>query len=538
MAKSTLRQPLATQRMTTASKKAAKPALKTKIALQTAGLLPSLNDLRKERYRRSFYDFVRDFWKMVEPAVKFKEALHLRALCAHFEAAYAGKIPFLNVEIGPGTAKSMVLSVLGPAWVWGPAGDPGYRFICSTHKHPLTVRDSRRFRKLVYCREYQDLWGAEVAPMHDNNKQDYVENTARGFRLSTSVKSGVTGERAHMVITDDTLDATEAESDAALAAVREHLAALSTRILDEDRFSWINVGQRLNESDAGGWCREQLFETLCLPMEYDPSRRCTTSIGFSDWRTDRGELLFPALIGHVRIAGLKLKLGPTKYSAQYQQLPVPSDGGVLKRPWFQLIDPKTFKYGFCFQSIDTAFTTNVKNDTSAITTWGVGETGILLLDAWSGRLEMPELLTAVEDAAHKWKPALVLIEAKVNGISMIQTLERNPHFPYRIEGVQVATSKNDRAHAAAPFVARGKVFLPAGDPVSDAMSEALLVQAEIFPGGKVRDLADCAVQAFLHADATYTFEQFFPAEMLDYQGGKRASQTSGSLYAVSPYDDD
>lgn len=534
MAKSTLRQPLATQRMTTASKKAAKPALKTKNALQTAGLFPSLLDIRKERYRRSLYEFVRDFWSVVEPAMAFIDAPHLRALCDHFQAVYEGKISRLNVEIGPGTAKSMVMSVLGPAWVWGPSGNPGYRFFCSTQTHPLTIRDSRRFRALVYSPEFRALWGSSVVPMGDNNKQEYVENTAKGFRASTSVNGKSTGFRAHMVITDDTLDAGEAYSETAHKAVHQHLRALSSRRVDPLNFRWINIGQRLHEDDAGGWCRKQGFETLCLPTEFDPSRACSTSIGFKDWRTERGQLLFPALFGPVQVAEAKTQLGPGDYSAQHQQMPVPADGGVLKRPWFKLIDPATFTYGFCFQSIDTAFTSDTKNDASAITTWGVGEHGILLLDAWTGRLEMPDLLPAIEAAAAKWRPAVVLIEAKANGISIIDTLNRSPTFRREIVSISPGVSKNARAHAAAPFVARGRVFLPYGSP----LTEAVLAQADVFPGGKERDLADCAIQAFLHADATYTFEKFFTPEMLDYQGGKRASQTSGSLYAVSPYDDD
>jgi predicted phage terminase large subunit-like protein len=336
-----------------------------------------------------------------------------------------------------------------------------------------------------------------------------------------------------MVITDDSLDATEAHSETSRAAVHTHFRALSTRRVDPLTFRWINIGQRLHESDAGGWCREHGFETLCLPTEYDPSRHCTTSIGFTDWRTFRGELLFPALFGAAQVQEAKDQLGPYDYSAQHQQQPVPADGGVLKRKFFLPIDAATFKHGLVFQSVDTAFTEDIKNDMSAITTWGVGKSGIILLDAWSARLEMPELLLAIEAQANRWKPTVVLIEAKANGLSIIQTLTRNPKFRYRIEGVTPKLSKNARAHAAAPFVARGRVFLPAGAP----MSEDLLRQAEVFPAGKVRDLADSAVQAFLYADATYTFDSPLSAEMLAYEGGGRTSSARFSPYATTSDDD-
>src|SRR5690606_28904316 len=133
---------------------------------------------------------------------------------------------------------------------------------------------------------------------------------------------------------------------------------------------------------------------------------------FSDWRTERGELLFPAGFGPELAAKVTNDAGTTDYSAQHQKLPVPAEGCVLKRRFFKQAPRKSFDYAFCFQSIDTAYTENTNNDTSAVTTWGVGAEGIFLLDAWSGRLEMPELIKTVQAQAQKWQPAVVLIEAK------------------------------------------------------------------------------------------------------------------------------
>jgi phage terminase large subunit-like protein len=464
--------------------------------------LPSLDDVRRERYRRSFYAFLSDFWEIVEPAMPFMPAKHLEVLCEHFQAVYECRIKKLNVEIGPGYAKSMVMSVFGPAWIWGPAGSPGFRIIASTQEHGLTIRDSLRFRSLIYSPEYQALWGRTVRPMVDNNKQDYIENTAKGFRVSKSVKGKSTGHRGHMVITDDTLDATEAQQEAAREFVRRHLKALSSRRVDPKSFRWINIGQRLHEEDAGGWCREQGFETLCLPSEYDPSRHCATSLGFSDWRTERGELLFPSLYGRESLEEAKRQLGPSGYSAQHQQLPVPAEGGIIKGAWFQHYEPTTPPVcAFNFFSVDTAQGQKVENDTAALSIHGVHTNGIALIDGWSGRKPAPQFIQLLKDFANKHEPACVVIEAKDWGKALIQLLEHDPEWRWRVVPYMPLVSKDMRAHEASPFFFQGKYWLPSGTPLTEQAVSQLIV----FPAAKIRDLADSIIQAALHAQANYTF---------------------------------
>jgi predicted phage terminase large subunit-like protein len=366
----------------------------------------------------------------------------------------------------------------------------------------LTIRDSLRFRALVYSPEYQELWGHAVVPMADNNKQHLIENTAKGFRFSTSVGGKVTGQRAHMVTTDDTLDATEAHSEPAKAKVRAHLKALSTRRVDPRNFKWINIGQRLAEDDAGGWCREQGFETLCLPTEFDPARRCRTSIGFVDWREKKGELLFPQLFGPEEVEEAKQILGPYDYSAQHQQLPVPAGGGILKNEWW-----KDYAYGKApaFHTVvqfwDTAYTAKESNDSSAVTTWGLATSGVYLLDAKSFRLEMPGLLKQMATEAAIWSPNKVLIEAKANGLSVIQTLEADDAWQWTLVPITPTLDKTQRAHAVTPWVARGLVRVARTQP----HAEAFMGQTDVFPAAKDRDLADSGVSGLLYIFTSYTF---------------------------------
>jgi hypothetical protein len=54
---------------------------------------------------------------------------------------------------------------------------------------------------------------------------------------------------------------------------------------------------------------------LCLPAEFEPERRCATSIGWSDPRQESGELLWPEKVSRADLDGLKTTLGSYRYAA-------------------------------------------------------------------------------------------------------------------------------------------------------------------------------------------------------------------------------
>lgn len=519
--------------MTTASKKAAKPALKTKNALQTAGLLPSLDDLRRERHRRSYYEFFKDFWSEMEPAEPYVDSRHIKALCDHAQAVVEGRISMLGVEIGPGYAKSMVMAVGLAAWIWGPHGRPGYRLAYSTYAAPLTVRDSNKARDLILSDRYQALYGHGFQLVRKNDVR--LTTTAKGERLATSVEGGATGYRVHLWVYDDLLNAKERKSQAAKNAVYEHLSATSSRGVRQSEYARICIGQRLGEDDAGAWFRERTADILCLPTEYDPARHCSTSIGFTDWRTERGEFLFAARFGPNEKLRAVQDMLPESYSAQHQQLAVPDGGGVIKRDYIPVIDiseePPISHY---LVSVDTAQGQDKSNDTTAMSVHGVHQTGMALAGGWSGREPAPKVIQRLKDLGHKFNPAAFIIEQKDWGKALTQLLEGDPGFHWRIVKYTPVVSKDMRADEASPFFYARRFSVRKGD----AFGEQAVGQLSVFPRGKVRDLADACIQAAIYAQATYTFESRLTAEMVAYQGGKRASAKTGALYLRNDDDEE
>ena len=107
--------------------------------------------------------------------------------------------------------------------------------------------------------------------------------------------SAGTGERGDYVVVDDPHTVDQAESDAErTAAVEWWNGSMSTRLNDPSKGHKVVIQQRLHESDlTGDLLQRGGYEHLCLPAEFEPDRRCCTSIGWRDPRTEAGEMLCP-----------------------------------------------------------------------------------------------------------------------------------------------------------------------------------------------------------------------------------------------------
>jgi len=107
--------------------------------------------------------------------------------------------------------------------------------------------------------------------------------------------SSGTGERGDYVVVDDPHSVDQAESDAERrAAVEWWNGSMSTRLNDLSKGHKVVIQQRLHQSDlTGDLLVKGGYELLCLPAEFEPERRCSTSIGWRDPRTEAGQLLWP-----------------------------------------------------------------------------------------------------------------------------------------------------------------------------------------------------------------------------------------------------
>lgn len=450
--------------------------------------------IERELCRRSLAEFAKRAWRVLEPVAELKWGWSLDAICLHLEAVTRGEITRLLINVPPGSMKSLLTGVIWPAWEWGPRGMPWKRFIGTAHEEQLAIRDSRRCRDLIKSDWYQGLWPIELLADLDGKRE--FGNTSKGIRQARSFTS-MTGVRGDCIILDDPLSADSANSAAKLEAARiAFTETLPTRV-NSDKSAIVVIMQRLSEKDTSGVILEMglPYVHLCIPMRFEPGRRSATDIGWSDPRTEDGELMFPERFSEAQVAELEKTLGTYGTAGQMQQRPSPRGGGIINTDWFTYWKGVPPQLEFRFITVDTAQKTAEQNDFSVMQAWARSSTGkAVKLDQVRGKWEAPELLVQARGfwlkhladqrpAYHRAPLRGMHVEDKVSGTGLIQTLRREG-IP--VIAVQRSRDKISRGYDAAPFIESGNVALPEDAPW---LSE-FLAEVACFPSGAHDDQLD------------------------------------------------
>jgi hypothetical protein len=430
-------------------------------------------------------EFIKQAWHVVEPAIELKYNWHIDAVAEHLEAVTRGQISNLIINIPPGCMKSLSGCVFWPAWVWGEI-DPSTRWLFSSYAQSLAVRDSKKCRRVIRSFWYQARYGHQfqITQDEDDTKIKF-ENNKTGFRLSSSVGGVGTGERADFIVTDDPIKVGDANSETKRArAVDWWLNEMSTRGTNPNTAHKVIIMQRLHELDPSG-AAEALgtYEVLRLPMEFEPERRCVTSIGWTDPRTRPMEKLFPALFGEKVLLDARRSLGEYGYAGQMQQNPSPAEGGMFKRKNWGLY-AKTPKFTRLIMSVDASFKGGKENDFVVIHVWGQHrrnvarnaqdaspfESDYYLLDEWRSQAGITATEQAIKAMAKKWPAAYTkLVENKANGPAIVERLENT------IKGIQEyklgSDSKEARASAIVPIHERGGMLLPIDPAIAPVLAQ-------------------------------------------------------------------
>lgn len=452
--------------------------------------------------KRDFYEFALAAWKIVDTN-EFVPNWHIKALCDHLQAVAEGKIKRLLINIPPGTAKSMVVSVLFPAWMW--TRRPKWRAISTSHSLEQAIRDTRKSRDLLRSDWYQERWPIEFKD--DADRKSGYENSHLGFRIAKPFTS-LTGERGNCVIIDDPHSVDTAKSDAErTATVQTFLESVPSRLNNPMDDAIIVIMQRLHETDVAGTILEMGlgYEHLCIPMEYEGDKR-KTSIGWTDPRKRKGQLLHPERIPLAKVNEYKLSLGKVGYAGQYQQRPAPKDAGVLDTTWFKRFElrggPDAYPGMNFYMTSDHA--TSGTGDYNVFRMWGVdANRNVHLVDSFRRKCTMETALGITSNdgiialasagalpMVKRWKPLAFFPEDdpawKATSGFFVQAMRATGHF-VTIKP-QPTSGMGDKVNKAQSYVAiasLGQVHLPKGKVGDEALEEYAK-----FPTGKHDDQVD------------------------------------------------
>jgi predicted phage terminase large subunit-like protein len=442
--------------------------------------------------RNDFRAFVEKVFLTLSPAQTFIRSWHVDAIAYQLERVRRGEVKRLIINMPPRSLKSIMASVAFPAFVLGL--DPSRRIICASYSGELAKKHSNDFRAVLDSSWYRSIFpGTRVGPFKNNETE--IELTARGFRLATSVGGTLTGRGGNIIIVDDPLKPDDAFSETKrLGANQWFTNTLLSRLDDKRTGAIVVVMQRIHMDDMTGFLTGQSDEWEVLNLPAIADHDCIVPCwGGTPHHRKAGEVLSPEREPLNVLEALKMMIGSDAFYAQYQQMPVPPGGAMIKRHWivrYKDLPPPSERL-LTLQSWDTANKGGPQNDLSVCTTWVLAR-GMrwYLVDVWRGRVDYPALKERVEALAKIWNVRRVLVEDAGAGTMLVQELRS------RVPGIIAVKPQGDKASrmavASSQFEA-GQAMLPERAPwLADLESELFA-----FPGSKHDDQCDSISQALL-----------------------------------------
>ena len=496
-----------------------------------------IDDAERLACELSLAVFFRCAWHAIDPA-PYNHNWHIDITAEAAERLITGESRNLIVNQPPRTSKSNLLSVCLPAWIWcqslkGPMSGPQVKFMFASYSQSLSFNHSTLCRNLINSPWYQKHWGKRFALKDDRNAVGMFENDRGGYRMSTSVGAALTGFGADFIGMDDVHNTQEVESEATRASVINWYAqSLSTRLNDMRTGVKMLVMQRQHEEDLTGYLlstEPENWDHVVFRMRYEANPflpydpRGLDEEGEQLWGLDEkgevipgspledavGALLWPKRMPEGPVASLERVLGTYGVAGQLQQRPSPKGGSIINSKDWQLFPPAGQEdewkkdgvlcwppFEFIVASLDTSSTEKEENDPCAFTIWGIwyDHTGFprcIAIHAWEEFLSFNKLVMRVGNNCRKFKPDVLLIEAKANGISVSQEIQRIfMDATWSTVLQQVKGDKVARAISVQGIWEEHMIYAPDRE-----WAQLLIDRCAQFPKGKRKDLVDTATQA-------------------------------------------
>ena len=300
---------------------------------------------------------------------------------------------------------------------------------------------------------------------------------------------------ADIIVIDDPQNPQLARSDIERDnANRFFNETLRSRLNNPDIGVFIVIMQRLHENDLTGMLLDKEphnWEYICMPAEVsDIVRPKELKNNYVDG------LLFPQRLSRTTLESFKLGLGSYGYSGQYSQIPSPSEGGIFKGEWFNIIKElpnnlraSDLKWDFY---LDTAYTNKQENDATAMLCAAFHNNYLYIREVRAVRLEFPELIKEIESFAMMngyTNRSRIYVEPKASGKSIVQMLKRSTGLNV-MEDKPPVQDKVSRASSVSAFVESGRVSLLDGRYIDSFLNEL-----KGFPNANHDDQVDVLVMA-------------------------------------------
>lgn len=451
--------------------------------------------VQAELARRSLKEFVRLTWSEVVAGTPFVDSWYIDAICEHLQNL--PELRRLIVNIPPRHGKSLLCSVFFPAWLW--INRPELRTLAVSYSLSLSIRDNLYTRRLIESPTYQRFFGGSFRLSPDNNRRERFDNDKTGFRMAGSIESPIIGEGADFLLLDDGNDLNKVHLEYERRKVINFWKNVLSSRLNDPKTGWrLVVQQRGHAEDLSGYILEHNagdWETLILPLEYDPDRITYSN----DPRKEKGELLSPR-IPPDEVDFLKRTIGQTNFEAIYNQNPRPHvDGSLFKGEWFRTwqdlgdryrLGEKVFAKQDCwrFATADIALSEKQRADFTVFQVWDISpDSDLILVHEHRDKINGAKVIEALKALYQVWKPDFLAMES---GFHWTLFIRQAREAGLTVKAIDLKGDKVARSFSAQIRMETGSIWFPDAAFVS-ALEDELLS----FPLGKHDDQVDALTLA-------------------------------------------
>lgn len=445
-----------------------------------------MTEIENALMARDFASFVRACHKICH-GNPLDDDPYLIVLFAWAEDIIAGQRRHSIINLPPGVAKSFIFAICLPAWAL--AQDPTTRVLIVEHDKTLAAHATRNILKILTSEKYRRAFKTRIDPSR-RSKVDFG-TTKGGGVLAASIKGGITGYRADLVIADDLLPIKYADNQKKIDWVNKiYVSEIASRGSNtESRF--VVVMHRLSKTDLTAKLRRGgEYDVLEIPMVAEFNTKISSRYG--EWRRKKGEQIRPGLYSKKKLNNLSTE---PFYDFLYQQDVGKRSKLRVKAIHFKFTDEKLDRSKPFIFSIDAAQKATPSGSRMAIQVWQICGSKFRLVDIFTGQCDFMRLWQALNRLLIKYPPSQILVEDTASGSALISQLSAKS--PCNVQAIIPKKSKSSRFFRHLSLIRRSRIVLPEGvDWASDWIEELVS-----FPAGEFDDHVDC-LSMFLDFAAT------------------------------------
>ena len=389
-----------------------------------------------DKYDDCLYQFTKYFWDVIVKD-EYVDNFHIKEICCQLQQWVRSllrrehKEEDMIVNISPGETKSLICSVMFPAWLW--TIDPTLRLITGSYNEKLGLDLAVKSKDVISSNKYTKLFGKKFKIRLDADSKAHFKNDKGGERLVVTVGAMVTGFHAHLKILDDPNSPFEVlNPDIYEKDSLWYDTSFYNRNVDDKITLELFVQQRCGTNDMTGHLltkKSRKFRHLILPASIDFEISPKHLIA----KYTNG-VMNPHRKPLDRLLQIQEDMDEFSYNSQYGQSPKAKSTKLAESEWFEVIEelPDDFWSQPVLYFVDSSFKKGKENDPIGIMPVVIYNFDCYIIEFVKGRfnyLEQKELIVStVERYSGLIANIELYIEEASSGYALIDDLSASMPF--------------------------------------------------------------------------------------------------------------